>query len=61
MLKKDFSGVKWEKRIYIIKHYILFKYLSKQKMDLRKTSFVNKLLIYILYIPGIIKSYVKFK
>lgn len=61
MLKKDFSGVKWEKRIYIIKHYILFKYLSKQKMNLRKTSFVNKLLIYILYIPGIIKSYVKFK
>ena len=61
MLKKDFSGVKWEKRIYIIKHYILFKYLSKQKMDLRKTSFVNKLLIFILYIPGIIKSYVKFK
>lgn len=61
MLKKDFSGVKWEKRIYIIKHYILFKYLSKQKMNLRKTSFVNKLLIFILYIPGIIKSYVKFK
>ena len=61
MLKKDFSGVKWEKRIYIIKHYILFKYLSKQKMDLRKTSFVNKLLIFILYIPGIIKSYVKFE
>ena len=56
ILERDFSGVKFNKRLYVIKHYILFSYLTKryQRKDIK--TFSNKLLYYILLIPGIIKS-----
>ena len=57
ILKKNMKGVLWNKRIYIIKHYILFSYLTNNKFN---GSFIkdklNKFLYIILYLPGIIKS-----
>ena len=57
ILKKNMKGVLWNKRIYIIKHYILFSYLTNNKFD---GSFIkdklNKFLYIILYVPGIVKS-----
>ena len=57
LLKKNMKGVKFSKRLYAIKHYILFGYLTNSKFD---DSFIkdifNKFLYIILYLPGIIKS-----
>ena len=57
LLQKQMKGVLFKKRIYIIKHFILFSYLTKNKYD---DSFIkdklNKVLYKILYIPGIYKS-----
>lgn len=53
----DMQGVSFKKRLYVIKHYILFGYLTKNKLELSYIKgFLNKLLILILYIPGRIKS-----
>ena len=58
LLNFDMHGVLLNKRLYAIKHYILFSYLTKQKNLLKNVKgFFNKFLIIILYIPGIIKSY----
>ena len=54
ILEKDMSGVKFKKRLYVIKHYILFTYLTKKKLSLKCVrNNVNKVLLLILYIPGI--------
>lgn len=57
ILQKDINGVLWNKRMYVIKHYILFSYLTNNNFD---DSFIknklNKILYRILYLPGIIKS-----
>lgn len=57
ILEKDMTGVLWSKRIYVIKHYILFSYLTKNKFN---DSFIkdrlNRILYKILYFPGMIKS-----
>ena len=59
LLSFDMKNVLFTKRLYIIKHYILFSYLTKQKKILKNVSgFLNKFLIAILYLPGIIKSYI---
>lgn len=59
LLSFDMTGVLFSKRLYIIKHYILFSYLAKQKNLLKNTKgFLNKLLIIILYVPGMLKSYI---
>ena len=56
ILQKDMKGVTFKKRLYVIKHYILFSYLTKQ-YDFRSIkNSTNKLLYFILWIPGIIKS-----
>ena len=57
LLQKDMKGVKISKRLYAIKHYILFGYLTKNKFNanLINDGF-NRLLYIILYIPGIMKS-----
>lgn len=56
ILEKDMNGVLWNKRIYVIKHYILFSYLTNNKFD---DNFIkdklNKFLYRILYLPGMIK------
>lgn len=57
ILAKDMSETLREKRIYAIKHYILFGYLARKKFDVRSIKNIkNKILYTILYIPGIIKS-----
>lgn len=56
ILERNFSGVSYNKKLYSIKHYILFSYLTKQYQSKTIKSFSNKLLYYILLIPGIIKS-----
>lgn len=62
ILGRDFSGVKFNKRLYAIKHYILFSYLTKSKKALKNIkSLENKILYCILYFPGIIKTKNKFK
>ena len=56
ILERDFSGVKFNKRMYAIKHYILFSYLTKQYQSKTIKNNFNKLLYYLLFIPGVIKS-----
>ena len=57
ILSKDMNGVLFSKRLYAIKHYILFSYLTNNKFD---DSFMkdklNKSLYRLLYVPGIMKS-----
>lgn len=57
ILQKDMTGVLWNKRLYVIKHYILFSYLTNHNFN---DSFIkdnlNKILYKLLYLPGIIKS-----
>ena len=56
------KGTPFTKRLYVIKHMILFSYLTKQKIPLKETKEVsNKILFIILYIRGIIKTKLKFK
>jgi glycosyltransferase involved in cell wall biosynthesis len=58
LINFDMHGVLFSKRLYIIKHYILFSYLTKQKNILKnvKGAF-NKFLVILLYVPGIAKSW----
>ena len=62
ILQKDMKGVLFNKRLYAIKHYILFGYLTKKKKTLKNIKELkNKLLYILLYIPGIIKSKKEYK
>lgn len=56
ILEKDMKGVLFKKRIYAIKHYILFSYLTKQYNPKTIKNIENKILYYILLLPGILKS-----
>lgn len=60
ILEGNIKGVKLKKRLYVIKHYILFSYLTKQYKPKSIKNLQNKLLYYILIIPGMIKS-IRFK
>ena len=53
----DMKGVPFCKRLYVIKHFILFEYLTGQKSKLSKVGVKNKILIIILWIPGHIMSH----
>ena len=56
ILEKDMKGVKFSKRLYVIKHYILFGKLINAKKSLNKImSTKNKILYCLLYVPGRIK------
>lgn len=57
ILQRDFKGVSFSKRVYVIKHYILFSYLSKQYQSKPIKDELNKVLYYILLLPGWIKSW----
>ena len=62
ILENDMKGVKISKRLYAIKHYILFSYLAKEKVKLCDIKdYLNKFLIIILYIPGIFKTKIRKK
>ena len=53
------GDTKFKRRIYMIKHYILFSYLNKVKKTkvIKDTKgFLNKILVTLLVIPGYIKS-----
>lgn len=57
ILQKDFKGVTWNKRLYVIKHYILFLVITKEKFNLKQIkNLFNKILLIILFIPGKIES-----
>ena len=58
----DMNGIAFEKRLYIIKHYILFSCLTKQKGILSNvTGTLNKVLTAILIVPGYIKTNIIFR
>lgn len=62
ILQRDFYGVKFSKRLYVIKHYILFTYLTNNKNSIKNIEEIqNKILYIILYIPGRLKCKIKFK
>ena len=62
ILQRDFKGVTFNKRFYAIKHYILFCYLTKSKKNLSKIRNIeNKILFSILYLPGMVKTRMRFK
>lgn len=53
IFEHDFEGVNWKKRLYVIKHYILFSVLTENKKMLRDVKgLVNKVLTILLYVPG---------
>ena len=57
ILQKNMNGVTFKKRVYVIKHYILFAYLTKSKNNTKNIKDIkNKVLYLLLYIPGILKS-----
>ena len=57
ILKKDFKGVTFNKRLYAIKHYILFSTITNKGLNLKKVkNLSNKILLMILYVPGKIRS-----
>lgn len=62
MFDFDMKDVLFLKRLYIIKHYILFSYLTKQKHILKNVKGnLNKILTILLFIPGYVKSYLVMK
>lgn len=62
ILEKDFKGVLWNKRLYAIKHYILFATLTNSKNNVKSiNNFENKFLYCLLYIPGMIATKIRFK
>ena len=57
LLEKNMKGVKFSKRLYVIKHYMLFSYLTGNKFNANVIKDVlNKFLYIILYLPGMMKS-----
>ena len=57
LLEFDFRQISMKKRMYILKHYILYSYLTGNGLDLSKVyNFMNKVLLVLLYLPGIIKT-----
>lgn len=62
ILQKDMKGVSFNKRLYAIKHYMLFATLTKQKNIIKQVNGVfNKILLMFLYIPGKLVTKKKFK
>ena len=53
----DMKGVSFGKRLYIIKHFILFSEITKTTIKIKKIrNLLNKFLVSVLYIPGKLKS-----
>lgn len=51
ILEHNMSGVKFNKRLYVIKHYILFGYLTRNSSGKYVRGVLNKIMYYILCIP----------
>lgn len=61
IFEHNMKNVPFLKRLYVIKHFILFTYLTKTKKSLKNVKgLYNKVLYVLLYIPGTIKSKIKF-
>lgn len=61
ILSFNTDGILFEKRLYIIKHYILFCYLTNKKDILKNVKGnLNKFLIALLYVPGVLKTKLTF-
>ena len=56
ILQKDCSGIIFNKRLYIIKHYIIFSFFTGYYSSKLIKNIYNKILYYILLFPGIIIS-----
>ena len=60
--QQDMHGVSLKKRLYVIKHYILFATLTQKKGLIKKVKGIkNKILIILLLFPGKIATKIKFK
>ena len=61
ILQKDMKDVIFKKRLYAIKHYILFATLARKKNIVKNVKgMINKILIIGLYVPGKIFTHKKF-
>lgn len=61
ILEHDMKKVPFSKRLYVIKHYILFTELTKTKNALHKIQGCqNKMWYILLYVPGVLKTKLKF-
>lgn len=58
LLSFNMKGILLKKRLYILKHYILFCYLTNKKVSecIKNVKGLNKLLIILLVIPGYVYS-----
>lgn len=62
ILDMDLAGVTLKKRLYIYKHYILFSILSERKHAIRNvTGVINKIIVAIMWVPGLIVTKRKLK
>lgn len=57
ILEMDLAGVTLNKRLYIYKHYVLFSILAERDHAIRNaTGVINKIIVAIMWIPGLIKT-----
>ena len=62
ILNYNTDDILFKKRLYTIKHYILFSYLTKKKNIIKSIKGkLNKFLVGSLYLPGCIKTMITFK
>ncbi len=62
ILNRKEKKVRFNKRLYALKHYILFEYLLKSKINIGNIkSTKNKFLYFLLVVPGRIKAKVMLK
>ncbi len=54
ILEMNLKGVKFNKLMYIYKHYILFSILANKKGIKNAPGFINKVIVAIMWIPGLI-------
>lgn len=61
MFEHDWNGIYFKKRLYILKHYLLFSHLTNTKPVLKPVKgILNKLLIILLYVPAYVMTKVRF-
>ncbi len=57
IFEMNMRKVKFKKRIYVIKHYILFSHIIKSKKNIKNVKgILNKVIYLVLFIPGKIAS-----
>lgn len=61
ILEMSLKGVSFKKKMYIYKHYILFATLAERDHAIRNVEgLFNKIMVCLLWIPGVIKTRQKF-